>query len=79
MTSPSTLTRSAEQLSTAVRWTRAQWLLLMVVCTVLALDGLTPGNVRFSAADVVITTGSQQMLYLLGELLLDPEVHGGAG
>ncbi|BCW34571.1 MFS transporter [Arthrobacter sp. StoSoilA2] len=24
----------------AVRWTRAQWLLLMVVCTVLALDGL---------------------------------------
>ncbi|MFB9820175.1 MFS transporter [Arthrobacter ramosus] len=40
MTSPSTLTRSAEQLHTAVRWTRAQWLLLMVVCTVLALDGL---------------------------------------
>lgn len=40
MTSPSTLTRSDEQLHTAVRWTRAQWLLLMVVCTVLALDGL---------------------------------------
>ncbi|MEZ2390311.1 MFS transporter [bacterium RCC_150] len=40
MTSPSTLARSAEQLNTAVRWTRAQWLLLMVVCTVLALDGL---------------------------------------
>ncbi|MBT8162289.1 MULTISPECIES: MFS transporter [Arthrobacter] len=40
MTSPSTLTRSAEQLHAAVRWTRAQWLLLMVVCTVLALDGL---------------------------------------
>ncbi|MBO1269189.1 MFS transporter [Arthrobacter cavernae] len=40
MTSPSTLARSAEQLQTAVRWTRAQWMLLMVVCTVLALDGL---------------------------------------
>lgn len=40
MTSPSTLTRSAERLHTAVRWTRAQWMLLMVVCTVLALDGL---------------------------------------
>ncbi|HKU31205.1 MAG TPA: MFS transporter [Arthrobacter sp.] len=40
MTSPSTLARSAEQLHAAVRWTRAQWLLLMVVCTVLALDGL---------------------------------------
>lgn len=27
-------------MAAAVRWTRAQWLLLMVVCTVLALDGL---------------------------------------
>jgi len=40
MTSPSTLERTAGQIATAVRWTRAQWLLLMVVCTVLALDGL---------------------------------------
>jgi MFS family permease len=40
MRSPTTLERSAGPLATAVRWTRAQWLLLMVVCTVLALDGL---------------------------------------
>ena len=40
MTSPTTLERTAAPLATAVRWTRAQWLLLMVVCTVLALDGL---------------------------------------
>ncbi|MDI2033401.1 MFS transporter [Paenarthrobacter nitroguajacolicus] len=41
MTSPTTLKTSVEPtLATAVRWTRAQWLLLMVVCTVLALDGL---------------------------------------
>lgn len=40
MTSPSTLARPAEQLHAPVSWTRAQWLLLMVVCTVLALDGL---------------------------------------
>lgn len=40
MTSPTTLERSAGPVATAVRWTRAQWLLLMVVCTVLALDGL---------------------------------------
>ena len=40
MTSPTTLERTAGPLSTAARWTRAQWLLLMVVCTVLALDGL---------------------------------------
>ncbi|MFJ5699027.1 MFS transporter [Arthrobacter sp. NPDC093139] len=40
MTSPTALERTAEPIATAVRWTRAQWLLLMVVCTVLALDGL---------------------------------------
>ncbi|WP_115789448.1 MFS transporter [Arthrobacter silvisoli] len=40
MTSTNTLERSADKLQDAVRWTRAQWLLLMVVCTVLALDGL---------------------------------------
>jgi MFS family permease len=41
MTSPTTLKSSPEPpLVSAVHWTRAQWLLLMVVCTVLALDGL---------------------------------------
>ncbi|UXM92303.1 MFS transporter [Paenarthrobacter sp. JL.01a] len=44
MTSPTTLKTPVEPplatAATAVRWTRAQWLLLMVVCTVLALDGL---------------------------------------
>ncbi|WP_309075283.1 MFS transporter [Paenarthrobacter sp.] len=41
MTSPTTLKTSSEPpLVSAVHWTRAQWLLLMVVCTVLALDGL---------------------------------------
>lgn len=39
---------------------------------ILALDGLTPRDVGFTAEDVVVTTGSQQMLYMLGELLLDP-------
>ncbi len=40
MTSTNTLERSADKLRNAVSWTRAQWLLLMVLCTVLALDGL---------------------------------------
>ncbi|MCA4134331.1 MFS transporter [Arthrobacter sp. M4] len=40
MTSPTTLERTAEPIASAIRWTRTQWLLLMVVCTVLALDGL---------------------------------------
>ena len=38
----------------------------------LALDKLTPRDAGFKAEDVVITTGSQQFLYMLGELLLDP-------
>lgn len=39
---------------------------------VLALDGLKAHDVKFSAADIVVTTGSQQLLYLLCETLLDP-------
>lgn len=36
------------------------------------LDGVTPKDMSITADDVVITTGSQQLLYLVGELLLDP-------
>jgi 2-aminoadipate transaminase len=38
----------------------------------LAQDGVTPGEVALTPDDVVVTTGSQQLLYLLSELLLDP-------
>jgi 2-aminoadipate transaminase len=38
----------------------------------LALDGVQAHDVSLSADDVVVTTGSQQLLYMLGELLLDP-------
>src|SRR5207245_7328413 len=38
----------------------------------LALDGLQPTDAAFTADDIVVTTGSQQLLYLLGELLLNP-------
>jgi 2-aminoadipate transaminase len=37
-----------------------------------ALDGLTPAELSLTAEDVVVTTGSQQLLYLLGELLFNP-------
>ncbi|WP_426998076.1 MFS transporter [Pseudarthrobacter sp. N5] len=40
MTSLSTLERSAGERQSPIRWSRAQWLLLLVLCTVLALDGL---------------------------------------
>ncbi|MGL6075033.1 MAG: PLP-dependent aminotransferase family protein [Fimbriiglobus sp.] len=34
-------------------------------------DGVTPDEVNISVNDVILTTGSQQMLYLLGEVLFD--------
>jgi 2-aminoadipate transaminase len=37
-----------------------------------ALDGMKPTDLSLTPDDVVVTTGSQQLLYLLGEILLDP-------
>lgn len=34
-------------------------------------DGVAPADVNLTADDVIVTTGSQQMLYLLGEALFD--------
>jgi 2-aminoadipate transaminase len=38
-----------------------------------AMDGVTPSELALGVEDVVITTGSQQLLYLLSELLCDPD------
>jgi 2-aminoadipate transaminase len=38
---------------------------------VASLDGMTPTDMGYSAGEVLVTTGSQQLLYLLSELLLD--------
>ncbi|MBN9117650.1 MAG: PLP-dependent aminotransferase family protein [Planctomycetes bacterium] len=43
---------------------------LKLVCDA---DGVTPADVNLTAADVCITTGSQQLLYLVGEILFDPD------
>lgn len=43
--------------------------LLHRVC---AADGVSPGDINLSVDDVILTTGSQQFLYLLGEVLFDP-------
>src|SRR5262245_14845254 len=37
-----------------------------------ALDGMKPAGMSLTPGNVVITTGSQQLLYLLGEVLFDP-------
>jgi 2-aminoadipate transaminase len=38
----------------------------------MSLDRTTAAGVSLSADDVIVTTGSQQLLYMVGELLLDP-------
>src|SRR5438445_8995995 len=38
----------------------------------MTLDAIQARHVSLDADDVIVTTGSQQLLYLLGELLLDP-------
>jgi len=38
---------------------------------VCAADGVKPAELNLTAADVCITTGSQQLLYILGEVLFD--------
>jgi 2-aminoadipate transaminase len=42
---------------------------LRLVCDA---DGVKPSDVNLTVADVCITTGSQQLLYLIGEILFDP-------
>jgi 2-aminoadipate transaminase len=37
------------------------------------MDGMTPAELSLGVEDVVVTTGSQQLLYLLSELLCDPD------
>lgn len=36
------------------------------------LDGVTPADLNLTPNDVCVTTGSQQLLYLLGEVMFDP-------
>jgi 2-aminoadipate transaminase len=43
-----------------------------ILAYLLALDGAGAQDLSVTVDDVVVTTGSQQLLYLLGELLLDP-------
>jgi 2-aminoadipate transaminase len=42
-----------------------------VLDRVCGADGVTPQEMNLSLRDVILTTGSQQMLYLLGEVLFD--------
>lgn len=43
-----------------------------ILTHVAGLDGLTPERLGVTPKDVLVTTGSQQLLYMLSEVLLDP-------
>ncbi|AWM36429.1 2-aminoadipate transaminase [Gemmata obscuriglobus] len=43
-----------------------------VLDLVCGLDGVNPSDLNLTPNDVCITTGSQQLLYLLGEVMFDP-------
>jgi len=43
-----------------------------ILARAMALDAIKAGDVALDADDVVVTSGSQQLLYMVGELLLDP-------
>src|SRR3954468_15549611 len=61
--------RAALQYGSTQGLPRLRELVLNHLC---AADGVKPAELNLTPADVVITTGSQQLLYLLGELLFDP-------
>jgi len=44
----------------------------MLVEHIAALDGLTPQDLNATADDVIISSGSQQVLFILSDILLDP-------
>jgi 2-aminoadipate transaminase len=43
-----------------------------ILARALALDAIKARDIAVNADDVIVTTGSQQLLYILGELLLNP-------
>ena len=43
-----------------------------ILARAMTLDAVKAGDVALDADDVVVTSGSQQLLYMVGELLLDP-------
>jgi 2-aminoadipate transaminase len=61
--------RAALQYGTTQGHTPLREKVLTHVC---AADGVRPAEIGLGPEQVVITTGSQQLLYLLGEVLLDP-------
>lgn len=66
--SDETAARAALQYGSTQGYAPLRQKVLDLVCTA---DGVRPSDIALSADDVLITSGSQQFLYLLGEALFD--------
>lgn len=72
MTLPSTLERSAGERLSPVRWTRAQWMLLLVLSTVLALDALDVSMVGVALPSIgtELNLGTESLQWIVSAYVL---------
>lgn len=72
MTATSALERTAGELLAPVRWTRAQWMLLLVLCTVLALDALDVSMVGVALPSIgnELNLGTESLQWIVSAYVL---------
>ncbi|MBT2519435.1 MFS transporter [Arthrobacter sp. ISL-28] len=72
MTATSALERTAGELLGPVRWTRAQWMLLLVLCTVLALDALDVSMVGVALPSIgnELNLGTESLQWIVSAYVL---------
>ena len=72
MTSPSTIKKTSDSVLTPARWTRAQWMLLLVLCTVLALDGLDVSMVGVALPSIgqELNLGTESLQWIVSAYVL---------
>jgi MFS family permease len=72
MTSLSTLKETSAAVLTPARWTPAQWMLLLVLCTVLALDGLDVSMVGVALPSIgqELNLGTESLQWIVSAYVL---------
>ena len=72
MTSLSTLKNTSDSVPMPARWTRAQWMLLLVLCTVLALDGLDVSMVGVALPSIgqELNLGTESLQWIVSAYVL---------
>jgi MFS family permease len=72
MTSLPTLKETSAGIVTPARWTRAQWMLLLVLCTVLALDGLDVSMVGVALPSIgqELNLGTESLQWIVSAYVL---------